>query len=149
MSDEKLYVKADLEDYANIDAIEDDPNSWSSPSRAEILQQALDLTEDEVHVVNGGGYTGSMLFIFETEGYLWVIQDEYGSCEQCDGLIGRNHAKEYATTLMRDAYAFTDPCDAEPFLKEKSNEGINRDGLSYGWKPVVGGGLEILEEEYE
>jgi len=89
-----------------------------------------------------------MLFIFEKEGYLWVVQDEYGSCWTCDGLRAADHAKEYATALMRNAYAFTDPCDAEPFLRERSDKGIDRDTFSTGWRPVVDGGIEILEEEY-
>jgi len=35
MTDKKLYVRADLEDYADVDEIKDDPDSPITPSRAE------------------------------------------------------------------------------------------------------------------
>lgn len=120
------YVKADLEDFANLDAIED--GEWGHPSRETILMQSLALDDCEIQSACTGGYQGTYLFTFYTGNYLWIIRDSYGSCALCDGLIGAEHASEYALTMMRNAYAFESENDAVEFLTEKTES-----EYSYRW----------------
>lgn len=148
MSDrETLYVRADLEEYADLDAIDDDPSSWGTPSRSELLQQSLGLDSVEIHVASTGGYQGEKLFVFRTGGYYWLVKDSYGSCSHCDGLLAADHASEYATTMLRDAYAFTDAGDTIAFLERKANDDGGY-GI-FGWATLADDGVEAVRTESE
>jgi hypothetical protein len=142
MSTDRLYVRADLEDYADLDRIHDDPDSWGNPSRLELLEQSLGLDEFDIKSARAGSYQGQMLFIFRTAGYIWLLKDSYGSCSHCDGLLAADHASEYAETMMRDAYAFTSIEDVREFIEAKI------DGDEYGiykWEELADEVLDVLD----
>lgn len=141
MEDTERYQKADLEEHADLEAIDDDPESWGNPSREEILQQSLGLDDGEIVSVCSGGYQGEYLFVFRSGEYLWLLKDSYGSCSYCDGLLAADHAKSYAEGMMRNAYAFEDDNEAVRFLHEKSDGGAEYSTFSYGWGPLVDDGI--------
>lgn len=140
------YLKVDLEDYADLEAIDDDPESWGQPSRSEILQQSLGLNSGEIKSICSGGYQGEWLFVFRIGGYLWLLKDSYGSCPVCDGLLAADHAKHYAEGMMRNAYAFDDDNEAVRFLHEKDGDGAELSTFSYGWSPLVDDGISAITE---
>jgi hypothetical protein len=145
MTDTKdLYVKADLEDHADFDRIEDAPRI-----RAKILREALDIEPDDLHMNRCGSYQGSMLFVFELNGQIWLLADSFGSCEVCDGLLAADHVREYATRMCRDSYAFETKEDAVSFLYSRECDRSDSPVLlGTEWRAHTDEGIEILEENF-
>lgn len=139
------YKKRDLEDLADLSGIDelDTSGRWSCPSRGELLVATLEISDDDYTAINHGSYQGTLLFVFETGGDLWLLKDAYGSCSHCDGLLScddDDEYKNYATKMFRNAYAFEGQAEAKAFLEQKAE-----DGRRYGWGGVAGNALEELD----
>lgn len=157
-----LYEKDDLADYANVENVNGRGSEYGLPSRSDLLEMALDV---EPTTVCSGGYQGTYLFILVVNDTLWLIKDAYGSCSYCDGLLAqevRKHSAEdeaekeelqseeddnlrqYARSMMNNAYAFEDKNDAVRFLHEKTPDEDGR--WHHGWEAVAEDGIEKLSE---
>jgi len=130
-----LYIKNDLGDYAYTDI--DDPDGYG---RTDYLRAILP-NSAEVEVYSTGGYQGTMVFVIRLDDYLWVIKEAYGSCNLCDGFVGRGdgHKIEYAESMCRNAYCFESEDDAIKFLKQKDEDG------GYIWEKVANKAIEMLK----
>lgn len=147
---QNYYVKADLEDYADLDELlDDDAEEYRSPTlgRSEILEKALDLERDvDFDSYCTGGYQGTYLFVFEKGGYLWLLKDSYGSCSYCDGLLASENSASYGISMMRNAYAFENENDAVRFLHMASDRDADHDLMSYSWQKVGEQGIKLIDE---
>lgn len=152
-----LYEKDDLANYADLSNVDGRGSEYGLPSRSDLLEMALGV---EPTTVSSGGYQGTYLFIFVVEDTLWLLKDSYGSCSYCDGLLSQRvndysydgseeeaqseedeNLRQYAESMMNNAYAFTDKNDAVWFLHEKTS-----DGFEYGWGSVAPDGIEKLSD---
>jgi hypothetical protein len=155
-----LYVKDDLADYANIEAVHGSEHTL--PSRGSLLEMALGV---EPTTVCSGGYQGTYLFIVVVNDTLWLIKDAYGSCSYCDGLLAQRVRKhkaddeeekeelqreedenlqQYARSMMNNAYAFESKNDAVRFLDEKAPD--EERNWYHGWESVAEDGITALNE---
>lgn len=137
---ENLQVQTDLADRADFSKIKGDGGSWySAPSRTEMLKQALDI--DTIHCTAHGSWQGSYGFVFVYDGYVWLIKEYYGSCALCDGVLACDNteqARQYAKSMMQNAYAFESKNDAVRFLH------LREEDDSWGWGRLVDGMIEDL-----
>jgi len=156
---EQLYLKADLEDHADLSSIERDEEGRLRYGRSDLLGAALDA---DVHTTCSGGYQGTYGFVLVVDDTLWVIKDSYGSCSVCDGLLaahdrdGRPYRVEdpdeldcenvqnYAQSMMRNAYAFDNKNDAVRFVHEASEGNLDVSGWS--WGDIAEGVIEDINE---
>lgn len=130
-----LYIKNDLGDYADTNI--DDPDGYGrTPYLKAILPDSAKLS-----TYSTGGYQGTMVFVIRLDGYLWVIKEAYGSCNLCDGFVGRggSHKIEYAESMCRNAYCFESEDAAVEFLKQKDKDG------GYIWEKVASKAIEMLK----
>lgn len=155
MSDtEQLYLKADLEDRAGLDSITLNEEGRLRHSRSSLLEDALGV---EPKVTCSGGYQGTYTFVLVVDDILWVIKDSYGSCGLCDGLLhaknytGRDDKEEgleavrnYAQSMMRNAYAFDNKNDAVRFVHQAAEGDLDVSG--WAWSDVDEGTIESINE---
>lgn len=145
--EDNLYLKADLEDHADLSRIERDEENRLRYSRSDLLEAALDT---EVHTTCSGGYQGTYGFVLVMDGLLWVIKDSYGSCSVCDGLLAAHdqdgrpyrvedpeeldceNVRNYALVMMRNAYAFDNKNDAVRFVHKAEDGDLDVWGWSWG-----------------
>jgi len=145
----KNYVKNDLIDYADVENID---RSGYTSSRSTLLKESLGLSDRELKSYTYGSYQGTMLFVFEVGGYIWLLRDSYGSCSYCDGLLGSSDVRTYATSMMNNAYCFESKNDAVRFLnqvldaRDKDKEDRDLDLNPYFWDSVAVKGIELLNE---
>lgn len=158
VSEETHYLKADLEDYADVESITLNEDGRVRHGRTSLLENALDA---EVHTTCSGGYQGTYTFVLVAGGLLWVIKDSYGSCGLCDGLLhaknyeGRDSPQDaleavrnYAESMMRNAYAFDNKNDAVRFVHEAAAGDLDVSG--WAWSDVDDGTIEAISEvDYE
>lgn len=117
----------DLGDYADYSDIQD------TTQRSGLVEGALNLEEREYERVSTGSYQGTVLFVFRKGGYIWLLKDNYGSCNLCDGLIGNPDPVQYARSMFRDAYAFQNKEKTKLFLESR----IDNDFRSaYEWEAL-------------
>lgn len=156
-----LYQKADLADHADLSNVDGRGNEYGLPSRSGLLEMALGV---EPKTVCSGGYQGTYLFILVVDDTLWLIKDSYGSCSYCDGLLAQEvrtysaedeaekeelqteedeNLRQYAESMMNNAYAFEDKNDAVRFLDAKAPEDAS---WYHGWESVAEDGIEKLSE---
>jgi hypothetical protein len=148
---DQLYRKADLADHADLSRIDRSVGSHWPPNRSDLLREALDTN---VEGVCSGGYQGTWVFILVVDDILWLLKDSYGSCSYCDGLLaaadldgrsyrtdeeelGAENVRQYAESMMNNAYAFESKNDAVRFIARV-------DG--YGWRDVRSDTIETLDE---
>lgn len=135
MSDDQLYIKNDLEDYASNDI----PSvEWGSPHRSELLESAVD--PDSMEFYSTGGYQGKMVFALDAGGYIWLVKEAFGSCSVCDGLLAADDDWEYTKKMLRNAYCFESKKDAIDFLDTK----LETEG--WYWNDVAREGKDCVEK---
>ena len=148
-------LKEDLADRANLDEIGLNEKDRPTFRRSTLLEDALGV---EVLTYSTGGYQGTMTFVLVCDGLLWVIKDAYGSCSHCDGLLAaRRNARDgygkdrtwdlepirdYAESMMNNAYAFDSANDAVRFVHEQAGDA----SYSWGWGSVADGTIENIDK---
>lgn len=157
-----LYQKADLADHADLSNVSGGDSKHGVPSRSRLLEMALGV---DPTVVSSGGYQGTMVFIMVVQDTLWLVKDSYGSCSYCDGLMAQKvrtygvndeeeraelqaeedeNLRQYAESMMNNAYAFEAKNDAVRFLNEKAPD--VEGNWYHGWESVAEEAIEELNE---
>lgn len=133
MSEENLYVRNDLEDYAET------PTRKMSrhPKRSELIGALLPASAD-IDFYSTGGYQGHMGFVIKLDGYIWLLPESYGSCSVCDGLLSASDKLEYGRSMLRNAYCFETEREAKQFLNEKRVDG------TWKWRKIAGEMHEMI-----
>jgi len=141
----------DLDQFATLSNVPKQTDGYGGPDRVKLLSMALDIDSDEISVVREGGYQGTLLFIFEVDGYIWLLKDSYGSCSNCDGLLAAERGgsyRDYTRGMIRNAYAFSTSNDAIRFLNDMANDNPGHEGstFAYGWGPLVDDAVTKIED---
>lgn len=114
MTKDNLLIKNDLIDYANTNVAIDYYSSRKNGIKSVLPDTA------EVEQIAKGGYQGVVAKVSTTQdGYIWLMDDYYGSCSMCDGLIGEG--KTYIERLLREARCFSSPEDAIQYIRSSDD----------------------------
>lgn len=68
----------------------------------------ITLDPERIHVIDDGGYQGTLVFIIAEKGYqpdaYWYVKVSYGSCSGCDTLESIRDYQDGISEAQKDAY---------------------------------------------
>lgn len=133
MSEEKTYIENDIDEYVSWDEWNKDGSDFH-PNRKQALEEVLP-RDARIHIARTGDWSGELTIIIELEGYIWMHNDYYGTCNLCDGFIDKE--KEWTKKTLRKLYCFETISDAIKYVKNSDD---------YSWYRLKRKTLDLLKK---